>query len=160
MTNSLINNVCALAAWLYLVCGLSRASTSQFLIVLGTIVNLAIELGSILSVFASNRTSGEASFETLHLPRDVRSAMSTLNIEPIIIRSMCCPKCFHKYDFNSLPQICTQRETPRSRTCGEKLWAIRSTRKGPRVVPRCLYSRKILSPGSSSFYRGLELRIS
>lgn len=99
-----------------------------------------MELGSLFSTSGPTRNRGMDYFGPLKLPHDVRSAMSALNLEPVIIRSICCPKCFHKYTLETLPEICARRETPRSKACGENLWTNRSTRRGPRIVPRCLYS--------------------
>ena len=98
----------------------------------------AVELGYLLSTIGTTRQLG--SLPPFHLPRDVRSAMSFLSIEPNIIRSICCPNCFSKYNLDSLPQVCLRRETSRSKVCGEKLWTTRSTRAGPRIVPARLYS--------------------
>ncbi len=98
-------------------------------------MNSAVELGHLLS-----NTQQLGTLPSLGLPGDARRAMSALSIEPNIIRSICCSKCFSKYDLDSLPQVCLRRETPRSKPCGEKLWATRSTRAGPRVVPARLYS--------------------
>jgi hypothetical protein len=129
---------CTLAAWLHLVCGLSRAATGSVLKVLGIIVCMSIDIGR-LSAQSSPSSSTQHPIRP-SIPHDVRTAMSTLSIEPNIIRSICCPKCYHSYSLESLPEICLRRETPRSRPCGEALWTTRSTRGGPKRVPRRLYS--------------------
>ena len=131
--------MCSLAAWLHLVCGLSRAGTSQTLKVLGFIIQLAMKLGGLLAFLRSN-PSAAPSFPPLHLPHDVRTAMSALSLEPNIIRSICCPKCLTQYSLSELPEICDFRESRRSKRCGEKLWTTRSTQGGPRRVPCQLYS--------------------
>ena len=132
---SLFLAACTLATWLHLKCGLSRASTSQLLKVLTFVVHTAIELGRLLTQ-QDNRTTALPP----RIPHDVRSAMSAIGIEPNIIRSICCPKCFSKYSLDSLPQVCLRREVPRAAVCGEELWTMRSTRAGPRIVPARLYS--------------------
>ena len=131
---SLFVQVATLAAWLHLACGLSRTSTGRLLKFLEVLLTMAINLGRLLSQTPDSVKSH------LRLPRDVRSAITALSIEPVILRSICCPKCFSKYSFNSLPEKCSYRETARSRICNEQLWTIRMTRGGPRVVPRRLYN--------------------
>jgi hypothetical protein len=133
---SLFALACTLAAWLHLVCGLSRSMTTQFMKILEIIVLMAINLGC----HAEASESWTSSDVKLTLPHDVRTAMSALSIEPKIIRSICCPKCYAKYALDSLPQICFRRETPRSKPCGGTLWTSRSTRGGPCLVPQRLYS--------------------
>jgi len=139
---SLFLAVCTLAAWLHLKCGLSRASTSRLLKVLSIIVQAAMELGCLLTMKGRLQRDRDdiTSLSPCRLPNDVRSAMSALDIEPNILRSICCPKCFSKYSLDSLPQVCLRREVPRAKICGAKLWTTRPTRAGPRLVPARLYS--------------------
>lgn len=79
-------------------------------------------------------------FKSLRIPHDVRTTMKILSIEPLILRSICCPKCFKQYTLESLPAVCLRRETPRSKPCLETLWTVRSTARGPERVPRRLYN--------------------
>lgn len=135
LRQSLYVLVCTLAVWLHLKCGLSRTATNQVLRVLELLVVAAFNFGRMLT--------REESIPQLSLPRfphDVHTAINKLSIEPTILRSICCPKCFAKYTLTSPPQICQRRETARSRACGESLWTTRNTRGGPRRVPRRLYS--------------------
>ena len=74
------------------------------------------------------------------IPHDVRTAIAKLSLNPKIIRSICCPQCYSKYSLDHLPEICSRRETARSRPCGAKLWTTRSTPSGTRYVPCRLYS--------------------
>jgi len=132
--------VCTLAAWLHLACGLSLVATARCLKFINIIVCTAVELGYLLAQRPSlSSPIPPPSIPPLSLPTDVRKAISALSVEPNIMRSICCPKCLAKYDLDSLPQVCLRRETPRSKVCGEKLWTTRSTRGGPRTVPRRLY---------------------
>ncbi|KZV79464.1 hypothetical protein EXIGLDRAFT_632019 [Exidia glandulosa HHB12029] len=72
---------------------------------------------------------------------DVRTAMKHLSIDPVIVRSVCCPKCFASYALDDIPEFCTWRARRRCRPCGEPLTATRSTHsQGPITVPRRLYS--------------------
>jgi len=122
--------------WLHLSCGLSRAAAGKVLRVFRAIILAAIQLGMLIA----RPTSVSGPQISFSLPRDLRTAMSKLSIEPNIIRSICCPKCYTKYSLSSMPQVCSYKETPRSRKCGEELWTTCSTRAGPRVVPHRLYS--------------------
>jgi hypothetical protein len=131
-----------LVAWLHLVCGLSRAPTAQAMKILEAIVFAAVDLGRLANQTEHYPTpKPQTSFNLkLTLPHDVRTAMTILSVEPKIIRSICCSKCFAKYDLDSLPQVCLHRESHRSKVCGEKLWTTRSSQAGPRLVPQRLYS--------------------
>jgi len=77
---------------------------------------------------------------TIPIPYDAHTAMSSLSIEPQIIRNICCPKCFHHYLLNSLSETCSWRESPWSKRYGEKLWTRRSTRSDPKVIPHQCYN--------------------
>lgn len=136
---SLFALVCTLAVWLHLKRGLSRASTNQVLRVLGFLVNLAINFGRLVTQ-ASYPNLPIGTPHSPQIPHDVRTAISVLALEPKIVRSICCPKCYAKYSLTDMPEICRRRETPRSKPCGETLWTIRSTRGGPRRVPHRLYT--------------------
>ena len=135
---SLYDLICILAAWLHLVCGLSATATTQVLKYLEMVVLLAINLGCLMAQVAKSRVGSTT------LPCDVRTAMNALSIEPSIIHSVCCPKCFAKYSLDSMPNNCSWRESPRSKPCNEPLWTTRSTRKGPCHVPQRLYSTQNL----------------
>lgn len=120
----LIFAACTLAAWLHLASGLSRDSSHRVLKVLGIII----------------RASAAMDVAAVPIPTDVRTAMARLSIEPVIIRSICCPKCFRGYSLANLPQTCLRRETSRSQPCNTPLWAERQTRAGPKIVPQRLYN--------------------
>ena len=89
-----------------------------------------------IPISESQASSGPA----LTLPHDVCTAMTALSIKPKIIHSICCPKCYTKYNLDTLPQICFCHESPQSKPCSETLWTTRSTRGGPQLVPKHLYS--------------------
>ena len=106
--------VCTLAAWLHLGCGLSHAAMDRMLRIVEIIVLLAVEIGQLaanLTTSLSQHPQSTPSTPVLSLPHGVHKAMSSLSIEPDIIRSICCPKCFAKYSLDSLPQVCLRRET-------------------------------------------------
>ncbi|KAJ7898166.1 hypothetical protein B0H14DRAFT_2332220, partial [Mycena olivaceomarginata] len=112
-----------LVAWLHLVCGLSRDASHRVLKVLGFMIAIVA-----------------ASDSNYKIPQDVRTAVKHLSIEPVINRSICCPKCFRAYSFEELPEICLARATGASRRCNTPLWVERQTCAGPKIVPRRLYS--------------------
>jgi hypothetical protein len=91
--------VCSLAAWLHVVCGLSRVATTHVLKMVEVIIYMVINV-----TYASPRSVPVE----LSVPHDVRTAMSALSIKPKIIRSICCPKCFQRYPLTALPEICSQ----------------------------------------------------
>ncbi|KAJ7620648.1 hypothetical protein DFH06DRAFT_936149, partial [Mycena polygramma] len=111
---------------LHLMCGLSRDASHRVLKVIGIIVAMV---------------TGETGAANDHkIPVDVRTAMNHLSIEPVIIRSICCPTCYRAYSLEELPKICLARETGGSRPCSTPLWVERQTRAGPKIVPRRLYN--------------------
>ncbi|EKM75724.1 hypothetical protein AGABI1DRAFT_102734 [Agaricus bisporus var. burnettii JB137-S8] len=126
--------VCLLATWLHLACGVSRATTAIVLKFLDIIVNAAVKAQP-TTIPLSN-----ASHTPISIPHDVHTTISSLFLEPHIKRYACCPRCFCQYNAAELPRTCFWKETQRSKACGEKLWITRTTRRGPRDIPRQLYN--------------------
>lgn len=139
---------CVLVAWLHLAFGLSRAATTQVLKVIGILITMAVDFGVLLSRTTHRvppvPTVRPVSIPFPSTPDDVRTSISRLGVEPDIIRSICCPKCYQNYSLEFLPQTCNFRETPRSHPCGEDLWTTRISRAGPKRVPRRLYNTQSL----------------
>ncbi|KAL1660029.1 hypothetical protein GGF50DRAFT_64061, partial [Schizophyllum commune] len=135
---SLIEKVISAAVlWLHLKVGVSRDVANCVLRVIHCIVS-----ATLLLVTTSLRSANIRVRFTppLDIPRDVRTLYTREMLEPVIIRTACCPKCFYLYTGN-LPYRCEQKESRRSRrTCNTELWAVRQTRHGPKWVPRRLYS--------------------
>ena len=77
-------------------------------------MNIAINFGGLLaqSELEAGLAHPSYSQSTISIPHDIHTAISALSIEPKILRSICCPKCFSKYSLESLPQVCLRRETP------------------------------------------------
>jgi len=115
---------CMLGTWLHLACGLSRTATNSVLKVVELIILMAIRLGHMLAQpsMVSFPLDSLPTAVPINLPHDIRTAINSLSLNPNILHTVCCPKCLRKYDLDHLPQICPQRETPRSRVCGETLW--------------------------------------
>ena len=136
----LVTFICTIMVWLHLRCGLSRANADSLMKTIHLLISLAINFGRLLVKIQHPDLALGTPLPTPLIPHDVRTAITTLSLDPTIIRSICCPKCYSKYSLNHLPEICHQRETARSQPCGAKLWTTRSTRSGPRRVPCRLYS--------------------
>lgn len=124
--------VCMLITWLHLACGVSRATATITLKIFAIIVDALLHI--------DKATMPVPNAPKVSIPHDVRTAVSTLSLEPNIIRYVCCPKCFCRYSLQGLPETCTWKQTRRSRTCNEPLLVARVTRRGPRIVPRLLYN--------------------
>lgn len=60
------------------------------------------------------------------IPSDVRTVMTSLQIDPKTKQMVCCPKCFATYTFNnhdpaSFPEFCTFKDTKNSKPCNRRL---------------------------------------
>jgi len=109
----LVTFVCTIAVWLHLRCGLSRANADRLMKAIHILISLAINFGRLLVNFQYPDVALRP-LPTPPIPHDVRTAIATLSLDPKIIRSICCPKCYSKYSLNHLPEICGRRETARS----------------------------------------------
>lgn len=114
----IISMVWTLIAWLHLTCGVSRNTCTKTLRFILALVLHAMRLG------ANLQASG--------LPIDLKEQRTTipsivayLSLDPVLMRSICCPTCFTIYSFQDCPDQCPRRATPRSRPCGASLWKMR-----------------------------------
>jgi hypothetical protein len=78
------------------------------------------------------------------IPADVRTVLSSLQIDPKIKPMVCCPRCFQTYTIDddnpeAYPEFCVFKETARSRACGRRLRRMKETTR--RFIPtrRFLY---------------------
>lgn len=55
------------------------------------------------------------------IPKDMRTIISRLHLEPQQTVSACCPRCFQLYDSQKLPNRCTYKKTPTSQPCRRSL---------------------------------------
>ncbi|EPQ53349.1 hypothetical protein GLOTRDRAFT_46026 [Gloeophyllum trabeum ATCC 11539] len=134
-SSPIITLALVLAAWLHICCGLSRRASTVVLKVIHIIFFMAFQLALTVSV------APESALPKLNLKDDIHSALSTLSIDPVLIRSVCCPKCFAQYPVDHCPEFCRRRETRRSKPCGEALWTVRhGSNAGPQPCPRRLYT--------------------
>jgi len=149
-TSSIYVLICILAAWIHLIGGVSRATTTHILKFIEIIINT--------SIHASLELESQLVIPTCPVPYDVHTAMSSLLIKPQIIQNICCPRCFYHYPLNSLNETYTWKETPQSRKCGERLWTRCLTRSGPKVIPHRLYTTQDFKSWLEFFlsYLGIE----
>lgn len=126
-----------LAAWLNLSAGTSRSNTNKFLQALQLILATTLQL--IFSVFQSAGYNVET--PSLNIPRDIRTIYGQ-GLEPEIIRTACCPKCYTQYPADAIPSICRWKKSPvpQARECKTELWKDRKTSSGSKRVPVALYS--------------------
>ncbi|KAL1671098.1 hypothetical protein EV122DRAFT_227114, partial [Schizophyllum commune] len=123
--------------WLHLKVGVSRDVANCVLRIIQYIISATLLLVTKSLQSANIRVNFTP---PLDIPRDVRTLYTRERLNPVIVRTACCPKCFYLYTEN-IPFQCEQKESRRSRrTCGTELWAIRHTRHGPKWVPRRMYS--------------------
>ena len=76
----------------------------------------------------------------LKIPSDVHTAYQRYFVKPMFKCTPCCPSCFSLYNSATMPEICPWRASPLSWPCNEELWRTRRTSKGPKRIPRCLYT--------------------
>lgn len=138
-TNHIVRLISTLVVWLHLRAGISRNVANLLLQAIQLIISAILAL-----VETSLVLSGvNMSLPKFKIPQDVRTAYRNHFTEPIISRTVCCPKCFSIFSSggnNIIPQKCQWKASPRSRSCNTNLWKLSSTPKGPKWVPKCLYT--------------------
>ena len=89
----------------------------------------------------------------VHLPpRDIRTIRKDLNVDPLILRTVSCPKCYAQYELADAPDTCTWHQAPAARACGTALFVARTQRvSGAHRVPRLLYNRQCFDTWLSWF---------
>ena len=80
------------------------------------------------------------------VPQDVRTALRILDVEPEILRSICCPKCFSQYPLSTKEISCQQRDAIRSKKCEAPLF-------GEDNRPKKLYVSQSFTHWLSSFVK-------
>ncbi|KZV59304.1 hypothetical protein PENSPDRAFT_543852, partial [Peniophora sp. CONT] len=127
---------CTLVIWLHLRAGVSRATSN---IILRSLKIILATSFTIVSLAFQAAMGVKLPLSSPEIPVDVRTALKLRLIEPVILRTICCPKCFWVYG-NTAPEKCTWRESRRSRPCAADLWTTRNTSQGPKRVPKSLYT--------------------
>lgn len=127
--------VCIFVVWLHIKAHVSRSVANRALQGIQLILSTMLHL-----VQASLALSGiHVQLPDITIPKDVRTAYGTYSVDPEIIRTACCPRCFTLYS-QPIPWKCQWKESPRSRACNTELWTTQNTQKGPKSIPKCLYS--------------------
>lgn len=111
-----IDLCCLVSAWLSLHAGVSRDTANIILKVLHFLIATTLML--IHHILASSGVV-MASLQDVDIPQDIQTVYSRYNLNPEIVRTPCCLKCFKIYP-NGMPQQCTWQRSPRSQLCGEK----------------------------------------
>jgi hypothetical protein len=127
---SLTSAIFMLAAWLHLHCGLSQSRTSKAMELIFVIVLAAIVLG----ISLPGDISPGSILTHIH---NVCPAVCHPELEPQLIRLVCCPKCYCSYKLGNIPEVCMWKESlaKQAKICGKQLWYQCRT---PRNAPGCL----------------------
>ncbi|KAF9780917.1 hypothetical protein BJ322DRAFT_993139, partial [Thelephora terrestris] len=107
-----------LVAVLHLLCGLSMDRCSFAMVAIRSIIQLV--------VVASTPESSNLSPTTLSskMPINIETVIERLDLHPLTLDFVCCPKCFKCYSIgsdDSYPERCTHKETPSSQPCNRQL---------------------------------------
>lgn len=97
-------------AWLHLFCGVSHAKCCQAIQFLLHIIRSCREL------------KPQITFESA-IPRDIRTIMKVLQINPQVEDYVCCIKCYLLYNLETAPSECGYKITQESEICGEDLFS-------------------------------------
>lgn len=84
---------------------------------------------------------------------DTRTVYSVLDLDPHLIRNVCCPKCFKHYPADTQLRLCDFKKSPKGRKCKTPLFRTKETQNGKKRVPYCLYT-------TQSFQSWLEYLLS
>ncbi|EDR02599.1 uncharacterized protein LACBIDRAFT_308244 [Laccaria bicolor S238N-H82] len=145
-TGMIIKMVCVLVVWLHLRAGVSRSAANTILQAFQFIISTMIQLiEAALCSYGINIKLPE-----FKLPHDLCSAYGQTFPEPDIIRTACCPSCFALYSA-PIPLKCQWKESPRSCACNTDLWKSQNTSRGPKLVPRQLYTTQSFDSWLSFF---------
>lgn len=126
------------ASILHVLAGLSRHSTNFLLLILQSVVMATIgRVTDSLQKFGGHHwIKDEIDSLTSGWPKDIRSALDLLHIDPELRQYICCPTCFSLYgpfpehqkeDYQNIPMHCAHRATPSSEPCGAHLFGKRGS---------------------------------
>lgn len=134
--NVIATMCCVLLLWLRLCAGASRSTTRK----VGGLLTVVIAAFSALLIMVLTAAHASFTLPPIKIPLDERTMLRHLELEPTILRSVHCPRCFTAYTLQGLPSHCSYKASPRAKVCNEPLKRWRHTRRGRVLVPRCLYS--------------------
>lgn len=95
-----------LVLYLFLVAGLSREHVNAILTIQQRILIL-FKQEEHLPTENDNDNAGES------LPADIRPILRHPDLEPVIRRAICCPRCFEQYAVEACPAMCDKRQAPK-----------------------------------------------
>ena len=111
MISNIGTHLAVLAVWLNLHGHVSRKVIDAFLHAIQIILSLIFMLfNSILQAYGHSLV-----LQPPFIPNTIRSIYTAYNLNPVIIRTIRCPKCFKLYpgsDTSSIPKKCTYRMSP------------------------------------------------
>lgn len=120
------------ASILHVLAGLSQKHTNFLLLILQSVVMAAIgKVTLILLKFdGHHQIKDEINSLTSRWPKDIRSTLNLLHVDPELCQYICCQTCFSLYgpfpehqteNYLNIPAHCTHRATPSSKPCGAQL---------------------------------------
>lgn len=132
----IVKLICIFAVWLHIRAGVSRSVANKILKAIQIIFSFALRSIEIALLAAGVSVK----LADIQVPQDIRTAYQHYHTEPDIIRTACCPKCYTSYSTHPIPWRCHWRASPRSYPCNTELWESRNTQKGPKWIPKRLYT--------------------
>lgn len=115
-----------LSAVLHLLCGVSLDHCGFLLAAVRLMLSLAL----------SGSENLEAPAIINSTPRDPRTVLQILNLEPVCKSFVCCPGCFSTYDADRpYPVTCPHKTFPESEACGAKLQRKRKRGMNSKSIP-------------------------
>jgi hypothetical protein len=124
--------------WLNLKTGISRETANTILKALQFILSTALMLVQ-LELTAHGIP---IQLRKLQIPQDIRTAYRNHTMEPDIVRTACCPKCYTLYPtLATMPEHCTARILKKSRiSCKAELWRTQRFGKEYKRVPKTTFN--------------------
>lgn len=127
-----------LVAWLVLCKGISKRTADITLRVLRLILFTTLHLIYLTLTGLGAQISTPSPI--VDIPLDIRTVYGKLNLNPNLIRSICCPKCFKEFPADTPLQFCDYRRSPRAKICKTPLFRLTNRGARSKQIPRCLYT--------------------
>lgn len=147
LQRAILHLVDMVAAWLYVICGLSRTASVSLLKLVYALITLSIKTG-----YLASQQQIKLSSTYFTTTSDPRTAINHLSIDPVLRCSVHCPTCFTWYNGAAFPMLCAFRPTPKSRICATRLLEDVTSRNGSRKILRRLYTTQDLKSWLEFFF--------